>query len=107
MNTDGSSKGDPGDSGFGGLIRDEKGIWLCGYFDSQYAIDMLKGNIEVTSPLRSLVEDSKFLIQRCGFSIQHVKRKGNKSADGLAKMGLIKMRCWLLWMTLCKKFEVN
>lgn len=32
MNTDGSSKGDSGDGGFGGLIRDEKGIWLCGYF---------------------------------------------------------------------------
>ncbi|CAL5382343.1 unnamed protein product [Camellia sinensis] len=121
MNTDGSSKGDPGDGGFGGLIWDEKGIWLCGYFskltnctcieaeiwalyrglaiafeksykdlsietDSQYAIDMLKGNIEVTFPLRSLVENSKFLIQRSGFLIQHVKREGNKSVDGLAKM---------------------
>ncbi|KAF5932569.1 hypothetical protein HYC85_028740 [Camellia sinensis] len=123
LNTDGSSKGDPSDGGFGGLIRDERGMWLCGYFgkltnctcieveiwalyrgltiafekgykdlsiesDSQYAIDMLKGNIEVFSPLRSLVEDSKFLIRRCGFSIQHVKREGNMSADGLAKMGV-------------------
>ncbi|KAF5933818.1 hypothetical protein HYC85_029989 [Camellia sinensis] len=122
MNTDGSSKGDPGDGGFGGLIRDERGMWLCGYFgkltnctcieaeilalyrgltiafekgykdlsietDSQYAIDMLKGNVEVFSPLRSLVEDSKFLIRRCGFLIQHVKREGNMSANGLAKMG--------------------
>ncbi|CAL5371565.1 unnamed protein product [Camellia sinensis] len=122
MNMDGSSKGDPGDGGFGGLIRDERGIWLCSYFgkltnctcikaeiwalyrgltiafekgyrdlsieiDSQYAIDMLKGNIEVIFPLRSLVEDSKFLIRRCGFSIQHVKREGNINADGLAKMG--------------------
>ncbi|CAL5354362.1 unnamed protein product [Camellia sinensis] len=36
MNTDGSSKGDLGDGGFGGLIRDERGIWLCGMwlFDS-------------------------------------------------------------------------
>lgn len=31
LNTDGSSRGNPGPSSFGGLIRDSKGRWLCGY----------------------------------------------------------------------------
>ncbi|XP_028100952.1 uncharacterized protein LOC114300280 [Camellia sinensis] len=122
MNTDGNARGDPGDGGFGGLIRDEKGIWICGFYgkltkcscieaeiwaiyrgltiafekgykdliietDSMDAIDMQKKKVEVISSLRSLVEDSKFLIRRCGYTLQHVLREGNLSADGLAKMG--------------------
>nr|GEY08460.1 ribonuclease H protein [Tanacetum cinerariifolium] len=31
LNTDGSSKGNTGPSSFGGLIRDGKGRWICGY----------------------------------------------------------------------------
>ncbi|CAI9282219.1 unnamed protein product [Lactuca saligna] len=31
LNTDGSSKGNPGPSSIGGLIRDGNGRWLCGY----------------------------------------------------------------------------
>lgn len=31
LNTDGSSKGNPGPSSFGGLIRDCGGTWVCGY----------------------------------------------------------------------------
>nr|GEW31234.1 ribonuclease H protein [Tanacetum cinerariifolium] len=31
LNTDGSSKGNPGPSSFGCLIRDCKGRWICGY----------------------------------------------------------------------------
>lgn len=31
LNTDGSSKGDPGQSRYGGLLRDEAGTWLWGY----------------------------------------------------------------------------
>ncbi|KAK1410229.1 hypothetical protein QVD17_36764 [Tagetes erecta] len=31
LNTDGSSRGNPGPSSFGGLIRDNKGKWVCGY----------------------------------------------------------------------------
>lgn len=41
----------------------------------------------VSSSVKSLVEDSEFLIQRCGYTIQHVLREGNYSADGLAKLG--------------------
>ncbi|GMP57016.1 hypothetical protein CsSME_00021275 [Camellia sinensis var. sinensis] len=47
---------------------------------------MLKEGCVITSPLKSLVEDFKFLIQRCGYAVQHVLREGNKSADGFAKM---------------------
>lgn len=32
LNTDGSARGDPGEGGFGGVFRDETGIWLSGYF---------------------------------------------------------------------------
>ncbi|CAL5369468.1 unnamed protein product [Camellia sinensis] len=32
MNTDGYSKGDLGQAGYGGLLRDEAGTWLWGYF---------------------------------------------------------------------------
>ncbi|KAL7265055.1 hypothetical protein ACSBR1_002914 [Camellia fascicularis] len=122
MNTDGSTKGDPGEGGFGGLIRDERGIWLIGYYgkldvctslevelwaiyrgltiafekgykdltietDSLSAIELLKEGSVVSSSIRSLVEDSKFLMQRCGYTIQHVLREGNNSADSLAKLG--------------------
>ncbi|CAL5424318.1 unnamed protein product [Camellia sinensis] len=31
LNSDGCSKGDPGQSGYGGLLRDETGAWLWGY----------------------------------------------------------------------------
>ena len=30
LNTSGSSLGNPGCAGFGGLIRDEGGVWICG-----------------------------------------------------------------------------
>ncbi|CAL5385783.1 unnamed protein product [Camellia sinensis] len=121
MNTD--SKGDPGDGGFGGLVRDEKEIWICGFYgkltncssieaeiwalyrsltiafekgykdliietDAMEALDMLKEQVEVISSLRSLVRNSKFLIRRCGYTLQHVLREGNMSADGLAKTGV-------------------
>uniref|UniRef100_A0A5B7BAB3 Putative LINE-type retrotransposon LIb DNA n=1 Tax=Davidia involucrata TaxID=16924 RepID=A0A5B7BAB3_DAVIN len=32
LNTDGSAKGNPGSAGFGGVIRDETGRWIKGFF---------------------------------------------------------------------------
>ncbi|KAL7167322.1 hypothetical protein ACSBR2_037900 [Camellia fascicularis] len=32
LNTDGCSKSDPGQSGYGGLLRDEAGSWIGGYY---------------------------------------------------------------------------
>ncbi|CAL5338789.1 unnamed protein product [Camellia sinensis] len=32
LNTDGSSKGDPGQAGYGGLLRDEAGTWVWGFY---------------------------------------------------------------------------
>lgn len=32
LNTDGCARGDPDEGGFGGLIRDEVGTWLCSFF---------------------------------------------------------------------------
>lgn len=37
-------------------------------------------------PLRSIVEDSRHIIQRCRCSICHIMREGNQSADILTKM---------------------
>ncbi|CAL5427518.1 unnamed protein product [Camellia sinensis] len=32
LNTDGCSKGDPRQAGYGGLLRDEAGTWIWGYY---------------------------------------------------------------------------
>ncbi|CAL5362434.1 unnamed protein product [Camellia sinensis] len=32
LNVDGCSKGDPGQAGYGGLLRDETGIWIWGFY---------------------------------------------------------------------------
>ena len=55
--------------------------------NSTEAIELLKVEFVITFPMKSLVADAKFLISKCGYIVQHVLRKGNKSADGLAKMG--------------------
>ncbi|KAL7231615.1 hypothetical protein ACSBR2_009782 [Camellia fascicularis] len=49
---------------------------------------MLKEGTEIVFLLHSLVKYSKFLMRRCSYTIQHVLRKDNKSADNrLAKIG--------------------
>ncbi|KAL7209972.1 hypothetical protein ACSBR1_031527 [Camellia fascicularis] len=40
------------------------------------------------SPLKALIEDAKFLLQRCHCSILHTLREGNKVADRLADLGV-------------------
>ncbi|GMP61060.1 hypothetical protein CsSME_00023673 [Camellia sinensis var. sinensis] len=32
LNVDGCSKGDPGQAGYGGLLQDETGIWIWGFY---------------------------------------------------------------------------
>ncbi|GMP76765.1 hypothetical protein CsSME_00033307 [Camellia sinensis var. sinensis] len=32
LNVDGCSKGDPGQAGYGGLLRDEMGLWIWGFY---------------------------------------------------------------------------
>lgn len=32
LNTDGSSRGNPGLAGYGGVIRDERGYWILGFY---------------------------------------------------------------------------
>ncbi|CAL5366927.1 unnamed protein product [Camellia sinensis] len=43
LNTDGCVRGDRGNGGFGGLFRDDSGIWIYGYF----------GKLEVCSSLEA------------------------------------------------------
>ncbi|KAL7201150.1 hypothetical protein ACSBR1_032957 [Camellia fascicularis] len=47
--------------------------------DFSFVIEFLKEGSMVSPSIRSLVEDSKFLMRRCGY--------GNGSTDGLAKLG--------------------
>ncbi|CAL5377310.1 unnamed protein product [Camellia sinensis] len=37
---------------------------------------------------RALLEDIKFLMQRCNCAVSHILREGNKCADRLANMGV-------------------
>lgn len=32
LNTDGRSRGNPGKAGFGGVIRDDRGFWILGFY---------------------------------------------------------------------------
>lgn len=47
-------------------------------------------NTNTTSnyPYRALLEDIKFLMQRCNCAVSRIFREGNKCADGLANMGV-------------------
>ncbi|GMP61392.1 hypothetical protein CsSME_00023881 [Camellia sinensis var. sinensis] len=40
------------------------------------------------SPLKALIEDAKFLLQICHYSLLHTLREGNKVADRLANLGV-------------------
>ncbi|KAL4569514.1 hypothetical protein LXL04_025153 [Taraxacum kok-saghyz] len=54
LNTDGSSKGNPGPSSFGGLIRDGKGRWLCGYIGKMEGKSYTSLEAEVWSVFKGL-----------------------------------------------------
>ncbi|XP_028112975.1 uncharacterized protein LOC114311106 [Camellia sinensis] len=123
LNTDGCSKGDPGQAGYGGLLRDDTGIWIWGYYgnlghctcleaeiwaiyrgltilfqkgltnvvietDSEQAMLQIQQGPNPNSPLKALIEDAKFLLQRCHCSILHTLREGNKVVDILADLGV-------------------
>lgn len=54
LNTDGSSKGNPGPSSIGGLIRDGNGRWLCGYIGKMKGRSYTSLEAEVWSIFKGL-----------------------------------------------------
>ena len=53
--------------------------------DSEEALQLVKGDAHQSFPLRTLVEDSRFLLRRCKSTIQHTLKQGNRCANKLAK----------------------
>lgn len=56
--------------------------------DSEQAISLIQNGPKRISPHKALIEDTKFLLQRCNCSLSHILREGNKVADKLANMGV-------------------
>ncbi|GMQ00802.1 hypothetical protein CsSME_00047717 [Camellia sinensis var. sinensis] len=102
LNTDGSSKGDPGQSGFGGLLRDElwgiyrgltiimqKGLTNIDIeTDSQTAMELIRDGTVANSPYRALIKDANFLLRCCQCTLKAIPREANQSADALANLGV-------------------
>eukprot|EP00253_Pinus_taeda_P028233 PITA_28233 len=100
LNFDGASKGNPGEAGFGGIIRDSEGnlnlqpIIVEG--DSQILIN-LATRLQKGSNTRKIVPSwrlearlnalAKQLSNFSAISFSHTKREGNKVADLLANIG--------------------
>ncbi|XP_028063794.1 uncharacterized protein LOC114267012 [Camellia sinensis] len=100
LNMDGSSKEDPGQSGYKELLRDELGTWRTNHYhakgltnidiesDSQTAMELILDGAEMNSPYRALIEDANFLLGRCQCSITSIPRETNSCADDLANLGV-------------------
>ncbi|XP_028069082.1 uncharacterized protein LOC114271680 [Camellia sinensis] len=89
LNTDGCSKGDPRQSGFGGLLRDEKGMANTHIeTDSQLAMELIWDGAVANSSYRALIEDANFIIKRCQCTIATIPREANYTADALANLGV-------------------
>ncbi|KAJ1375953.1 Ribonuclease H domain [Sesbania bispinosa] len=97
LNTDGSSFGNPGEAGIGGVFRDATGTWIAWdrkymrikcYTDSTHAIDLISKQDITYHPLASVISDIRDLLSRgWSVSITHLLREGNEVVDRLAKKG--------------------
>ncbi|CAL5389141.1 unnamed protein product [Camellia sinensis] len=54
--------------------------------DSEQAINQILQGPSQNSPYKALIEDTKFLLQRCNCSLGHTLREGNKAVDKLASI---------------------
>nr|POE88614.1 putative ribonuclease h protein [Quercus suber] len=93
LNSDGSSMGNPGLAGGGGLIQNEDGEWEKGYaraiavvfeLDAKLVVDLSKKDLEKANGINVLVADYiEGLKQIPLVRIQHCYREANKCADAL------------------------
>ncbi|CAL5382858.1 unnamed protein product [Camellia sinensis] len=73
----------------GRTIMLEKGIKdICIETDSEQVVKLIKDSSSQHFQHRALLEDAKFLMQRYNYTIAHIRKEGNKSADGLANLGV-------------------
>ncbi|KAL7218975.1 hypothetical protein ACSBR2_012110 [Camellia fascicularis] len=92
LNIDGSRRMRVG-RGFGGVFRDERGSWICGYYDkidsgtSLEVVQLMEEDTTNKFPFKGLLEDAKIISRGCECTIQHVYKEGNLCADALAKLG--------------------
>lgn len=56
--------------------------------DSEQAMHQIQHGPNPNSPLKALIEATKFLLQRCHCSLLHTLREGNKVADRFANLGV-------------------
>nr|GEU77878.1 probable tRNA (guanine(26)-N(2))-dimethyltransferase 2 [Tanacetum cinerariifolium] len=73
LNTDGSSKGNPGPSSFGGLIRDA--VMRLGWKEA-----------DNDHPLKSIMDDITKMMKEQKFVMLHRRRDGNQCADHMARL---------------------
>ncbi|KAF7836001.1 putative ribonuclease H protein At1g65750 family [Senna tora] len=91
INTDGSALGNPGRAGFGGVCRDENGLWLCGFSSNiGLATNMMAELVAIRSGLQvrgGLTASIQLMLQANPlWKITHVLREGNQCADFMAKL---------------------
>ncbi|XP_065632904.1 uncharacterized protein LOC111992962 [Quercus suber] len=78
---DGSSLGNPGASGFGGLICDQNGTWICGYAHK------VGTAMSVVAKLWDL-KTGFYYSQICHYKIVHTFKEGNRCDDAMARRGV-------------------
>ncbi|GMP39345.1 hypothetical protein CsSME_00010214 [Camellia sinensis var. sinensis] len=87
MNIDGCRRVG-GEGGFGGLLRDERGAWVCGFYGKM----QMGTNLE--AELWALYKGLTILLQKGINNVlietdvaQHIWKQGNLCTDALAKLG--------------------
>ncbi|XP_042952286.1 uncharacterized protein LOC122289378 [Carya illinoinensis] len=85
LNIDGSSLGNPGPAGAGGVIRDASGH-MCAAFSVSLGQDS-NNYAELKSLLEDYWDELQVCLDRLEYSMSHVFREGNAVADYFAKEG--------------------
>ncbi|XP_028065385.1 uncharacterized protein LOC114268405 [Camellia sinensis] len=79
--------------GFGGLLRDETGAWICGFhkviieIDATEVVKLLEEGLGEHHLLRGLVEDGRIIFNGCQCTVQHIYREGNLCVHVMSKLG--------------------
>ncbi|KAH0688972.1 hypothetical protein KY289_016330 [Solanum tuberosum] len=100
LNTDGSSYGNPGKGGIGGVIRDKDGNWIFEYMGNIYDTTATKAEIMALLKGLDIALSTGALLHQLGNPlIQHSFREENQVADALAKEGsrMQQANCFVQW----------